>query len=48
MPYISRLQSTINKLTRSAGNKKAGLVYSSDYSRIPTNTKIKNINKYSI
>ena len=38
MPYISRLQSTINKADAcSAGNKKAGLVYSSDYSRIPTN-----------
>jgi len=38
MPYISRVQSIINKADAcSAGNKKAGLVYRSDYTKISYN-----------
>lgn len=38
MPYIPRVQSIINKADAcSAGPKKAGLVYKSDYTRVPHN-----------
>ena len=38
MPYIPRIQSIINKADAcSAGSKKAGLVYGSDFTRVPYN-----------
>ena len=38
MPYIARVQSLINNADAcSTGNKEAGLVNSSDFSRIPRN-----------